>query len=153
MPKTKLQSVVFTLMMVFCMVFCMTVYTISIQMKGLSYQAISLAIREMWIEYIIVFCLIYFIITKLAVKLAGRIVQPGSMQPIFSIISVQCMTVSLIVPTITLIATFLHNGFTSNWFTLWIQQAFLCFPAALCLQVFYVGPLVRFIFRHLFPAK
>lgn len=32
MPKTKLESVVFTLIMVFCMVFCMTCYTIAMKM-------------------------------------------------------------------------------------------------------------------------
>lgn len=36
MPKTKLQSLVFTLMMVFCMVYLMTVYTISDKSGGLS---------------------------------------------------------------------------------------------------------------------
>lgn len=32
MPKTKLESVVFRLIMVFCMVFCMTCYTIAMKM-------------------------------------------------------------------------------------------------------------------------
>lgn len=58
----------------------------------------------------------------------------------------------LIMPTITLFATFVHNGL-SNWFCNWIQLAFLCFPVALCLQLFFVGPLVRLIFRTLFPAQ
>ena len=31
-------------------------------------------------------------------------------------------------------------------------MAFLCFPAAFCLQVFFVGPLVRKIFRTIFAA-
>lgn len=36
MPKTKFQSFIFTLMMVFCMVYCMTVYTVSLNSGGLS---------------------------------------------------------------------------------------------------------------------
>ena len=95
MPKTKFQSIVFTATMVFCMVFCMTVYTIAMKFGGLSYTVFGLAIREMWMEYVIVF----------------------------------------------------HNGFTADWFPLRIQLAFLCFPVALCLQVFFVGPLVRLVFR------
>lgn len=35
MPKTKLQSLVFTALMVFCMVYCMTVYNIAWQIKTL----------------------------------------------------------------------------------------------------------------------
>lgn len=36
MPKTKFQSLIFTLMMVFCMVYCMTVYAVSLNSGGLS---------------------------------------------------------------------------------------------------------------------
>lgn len=150
MPKTKFQSVVFTLLMVFCMVFCMTVYTIARKLGGLSYSVFALAIREMWTEYVVVFLLIFFVITGTAQKLAFRIVTPGKDKPIFIILSIQCFTVCLIVPAITLFATFFHNGFTENWFTQWIELAFYCFPVALCLQVFFVGPFVRLIFRHIF---
>ena len=150
MPKTKFQSFIFTLIMVFCMVYCMTLYTVSLKSGGLSYQVIAIAFKEMWLEYVIVFCLIFFFITKLAQKLAFRIIDPEKSQPIFVILSIQSMTVCIIVPVITLIATFIHNGVTSFWFTQWIQLAFLCFPIALCLQVFYVGPLVRLIFRTIF---
>ncbi len=153
MPKTKFQSVVFTLMMVFCMVYCMTCYTIAMKFGGLNYQVFALAIQEMWIEYVVVFCLIFFIISKLAMRLAHRIIDPAKNPPIFMILSIQCFTVCLIVPTITLFATFLHGGFTADWFPQWIQLAVLCFPMALCLQVFFVGPFVRFVFRHIFPQK
>ena len=55
MPKTKLQSLVFTLMMVFCMVYLMTVYTISDKSGGLSMPIFWTVLKEMWIEYVIVF--------------------------------------------------------------------------------------------------
>lgn len=106
MPKTKFQKIVFTAMMVFCMVYCMTVYTIALNFGGLSYQVFALAI--------------------------------------------QCFTVCLIVPGITLFATFYHQGFSADWFPQWVQLAAQCFPAALCLQVFFVGPFVRLVFRTIF---
>ena len=151
MPKTKFQSIVFTALMVFCMVFCMTSYTISRNMGGFSLTVLSLAIREMWVEYVVVYLLIFFVITKLAQKLAFRLFTPGKDKPIFVILSIQSFTVCMIVPVITLFATFLHNGFTADWFSTWISLAFACFPVALLLQIFYVGPLVGLIFRHLFP--
>jgi hypothetical protein len=153
MPKTKFQSFIFSLIMVFFMVYCMTAYSIALKMGGLTYNVFLLAIKEMWIEYAIVFVLIFFVISKLAQKLAFKIVTPGVDKPIFIILSIQCFTVCLIVPTITLIVTFIHNGFTAQWFTQWIELAFQCFPVALCLQVFFIGPLVRFIFRLIFKKQ
>jgi len=151
MPKTKFQSVVFTLMMVFCMVYLMTVYTVSIKMGGLSYSVFGIAIKEMWLEYVIVFVLIFFAITKIALKLTEHILPSKETLPsIASILATQSFTVCCIVPTITLIATFLHNGFTADWFIEWITSAVQCFPMALCLQVFFIGPLVRNIFRKIF---
>ena len=153
MPKTKFQSFIFSLMMVFCMVYVMTCYNIACNMGGLTYQVFGIAIREMWIEYVIVFVLIFFVITKTAQKLAFRLFTPGQDKPIFIILAIQCFTVCLIVPSITLIATFLHHGFTSEWFTQWITLAFRCFPAAFCLQVFFIGPFVRMLFRLIFSKQ
>lgn len=150
MPKTKFQSVIFTAMMVFVMVYIMTVYTISLKTGALSYQVFCMAIREMWLEYLVVFCLIFFVITNTAKKLAFRIIEPGSTPPVFMILAIQCFTVCQIVPVITLFATLVHNGITANWFCQWIQLAVTCFPMALCIQVFFAGPLARWAFRTIF---
>lgn len=153
MPKTKVQSVVFTAMMVFCMVFCMTCYTIALKFGNLSYQVFYLSIKEMWVEFAVVFLLIFFVITKVAQKLAFRIFTLEVDKPIFITLAMQCFTVCLIVPSITLFATFFHNGLTSDWFVEWVKLMFLCFPTALCLQLFLVGPFVRMIFRAIFRKQ
>lgn len=62
-------------------------------------------------------------------------------------------TVCQIVPVITLFATLVHGGLTANWFFQWIRLAVICFPMALCAQVFYIGPFVRLIFRTLFKKQ
>ncbi len=153
MPKTKFQSFIFTLIMVFCMVFCMTVYNIAVETGGLKYQIFLMAIKDMWLEYVIVFLLVFFFVSKAAQKLAFRIVDPKNDKPIFIILSIQSFTVMLVVPLITLIATFIHKGFTADWFVQWITTAAVCFPAAYCLQIFFVGPFVRFIFRKIFSQN
>ena len=153
MPRTKFQSVVFTLIMVFCMVFCMTVYTVALSAGGLEYYVFLEAIKDMWIEYVVVFILIFFIISPLAVKLGRKYVSPEKNSPLLMTVAIQCFTVMMIVPPITLFATFLHSGFTADWFTIWISTWAKCFPAALCIQVFYVGPLVRLIFRTIFKKQ
>ncbi len=153
MPTTKFQSFIFTLIMVFCMVFSMTTYTIALNMGDLTYQVFSLAIREMWVEYVVVFLLIFFVVSPSALKLARIHFTPGQDKPIFMMVSIQCATVCLIVPMITLFATFYHNGFEANWFCQWIRLAASCFPVALCLQVFFIGPFVRMVFRHIFHKQ
>ena len=150
MPQTKLQSIVFTAIMVFCMVFCMTAYNLALNAGGLTYGIFALAIKKMWIEYVIVFLLIFFVITKAAKKLMLRILTPGIDKPIFVVLAIQSFTVVCIVPIITLIATFIHNGITVNWFVQWITTMIICFPMAYFLQIFLVGPFVRLVFRVIF---
>ncbi len=149
MPKTRFESIIFTMLMVFCMVYCMTCYTIALGMGGLTLPVFGMALREMWVEYILVFCLIFFCVTNMAKKMALRIINPQKDSPIFLVVAIQSFTVCLIVPMITLFATFFHGG-VADWFTRWLQTAFLCFPVALCLQVFFVGPFVRWVFRCIF---
>lgn len=153
MPKTKFQSIIFTGLMVFVMVYCMTVYTISLKSGALNYYVFYLAVKEMWLEYLVVFCLIFFVITNIANKLAFRIIHAGSLPPIFTILAIQCFTVCQIVPVITLFATLVHNGITQNWFCQWLQLAVICFPMALCTQIFFAGPFVRFIFTKIFKTR
>lgn len=88
-----------------------------------------------------------------AKKLAFRIINPTASQPIFMILAIQCFTVCQIVPLITLFATLVHNGLTADWFCQWIQLAVTCFPMALCLQAFFIGPFVRLVFRNLFRKQ
>ena len=152
MPKTKVQSVVFALMMVFVMVFCMTVYTLALGSGGPSLAVFRLAIGEMWIEYAIVFALIFFCVTPLSLRLAGKHSGIRNADPLLGTVAVQTFTVAMIVPAITLVATFLHGG-SSDWLSRWIRTAAVCLPAAWFLQVFYAGPLVRFAFRALFRLK
>ena len=110
----RLHCIVFTALMVFCMVYCMTIYAIARKLGGLSGPVFLLAIREMWAEYLLVFLLIFFCITHLVQKLALRIIPPGALPPIFFTLAIQCFTVCLIVPCVTLFATFYHSGFTAG---------------------------------------
>ena len=69
MPKTKLESVVFSAMMVFCMVFSMTCYTGALRAGGVTYGLFAQSIREMWIEFAFVFLLAFFQCQPIHMKL------------------------------------------------------------------------------------
>lgn len=147
MPKTRKQSLFFTALMVFCMVYCMTTYTIAMKMGAMSHHVLLLALQEMWLEYIVVFCAIFFVISPNAQKLTFKTIDPSKAKPLSIILTIQCFTVCQIVPVITLFATLVHNGISINWFNQWIQLILMCFPFALFMQIFIIGPFVRFIFR------
>ena len=69
MPKTRKQSLFFTALVVFCMVYCMITYTIAIKMGAMSHHVLLLALQEIRLEYIVVFCAIFFVINPNAQKL------------------------------------------------------------------------------------
>ena len=135
MPKTKLENVIFTLMMAFVMVYAMICYNIALNVGGMSNQA---------------FILEFFVVERLSRKLAFRLVTPGVDKPVFVILAISCMIVCLMCPMMSLVATILFKNPGSQIVAVWLQTAAMNFPMALCWQVFFAGPLVRLVFRVLF---
>ena len=76
MPKTKLQEVVFTILMVFVMVYAMICYNITLNMGGMSNIVFLNAFHELVIMGPIAFILDFFLYGSLSKKLAFRIVSP-----------------------------------------------------------------------------
>ncbi len=146
MPKTKIENLIFTLIMAFGMVYCMTVYSIAIHSGDLQGFMFIAGFKEMFLEYIIVVFVVFFVTTKTATKLAFRFVSPGKDLPILVTLSVQTVMVCQMVPLMTLVAAILHPVADKSILTQWIQSAVWSFPFALCIQLFFIGPLVRMIF-------
>ena len=71
---------------------------------------------------------------------------------IFIILCIQTFTVCTMVPLMSLLGTIESSGFTSNLILTWIETICLNFIMAYPLQILIVGPLCRFIFRHLFAT-
>ena len=69
------------------------------------------------------------------------------------IIATSAFMVSFMAPIMSLFMTILHNGITNNLISIWLTTAFKNFPMALCSQIFFIGPLVRFIFRNIFRKQ
>lgn len=108
--------------------------------------------KNMWIEYIIIELLAYFVSSHLAKMCAFRVVQPGD-RPIFIIFAIQTFTVIWQVAFASVISVFHGHGFTANfipdYLTTYCKNFILAFP----LQLIFVGPLARFIFRMLFISR
>lgn len=154
MPKTKFQNFIFTLMTAILMAYCMIVYSIAINSKeGLINQTFLIALKEFPIEGIIVFILAYFVASPIAKKLAFRIVNPKEDNKMFIILSIQTFTVLTMVGLMSIYALFVQNLINDNIICNYIVLYCKNFIMAYSLQIFFVGPLVRNIFKIVFKDK
>jgi hypothetical protein len=153
MPKTKLQEIIFGIMMTVVMVYGMEVYNISLSKGALSNLTFMVPLGELVILSIIAITIEILIVCSLAKKLAFKLVNPEKDRSIVIILAISIMTVCCMCPTMSLIATILFKGFNNEIFSRWIQAIVLNFPMALCWQIFVAGPLVRFVFEKLFPEQ
>ena len=153
MPKTKLQEVVFTILMVFVMVYAMICYNIALNMGGMSNIVFLNAFHELVIMGPIAFILDFFLYGSLSKKLAFRIVTPGVDKPIMLILAISSITVCLMCPTMSFFATLLFKSAGKEFIAVWFQTTALNFPMAFFWQIFFAGPLVRAIFGMIFKEK
>ena len=73
MPKNKFQDAVFTVIMVIVIVYAMVCYNISTNMGGLSNEVFLMALKELPLMGVIAFILEFFLIGKLAQKIALKL--------------------------------------------------------------------------------
>ena len=150
MPKTKFQEVVFTIMMVFVMVYAMICYNIALNIGGMSNHVFLDAFHELVIMGPIAFILDFFLYGSLSKKLAFRIVNPAEDKPIMIILAISSITVCLMCPSMSLAATLLFKNAGTEFIAVWLQTTALNFPMAFFWQIFFAGPLVRKIFGAIF---
>ena len=153
MPKTKVQEIIFAVLMCIFMVLAMELYNIALHAGGMSNACWLPALLEMRFMLPICFVMSFFFMDPLAQKLAFSQVTPGVDNPILVILVRSGITVALMCPTMSLWATILFTGFTPEFFSVWLQTMAFNFPMALCWQIFFCGPLVRKLFRTLFRAQ
>ena len=150
MPKTKFQEVVFTIMMVFVMGYAMICYNISLNIGGMANHVFLDAFHELVIMGPVAFILDFFLYGSLSKKLAFRIVNPAEDKPIMIILAISSITVCLMCPSMSLVATLLFKNPGKEVIAIWLQTTALNFPMAFFWQIFFAGPLVRKIFGAIF---
>ena len=149
MPKNKFQDVVFTFLMASVMVYGMVVYNLTLNTGTVTEAVFVSAFRELPVMIPAAFVLEFFIVGKIAKKLAFKVIRPDD-RPQFITYAVSICICCIMGPVMSLIAVLL---FKTPDFGTWLKTWALNFPMAICYQMFYCGPLVRFIFRMLFRNK
>lgn len=153
MPKNKFQEVIFTIIMVFFMVYAMICYNISLNIGGMSNEVLLSAFHELVIMGPIAFILDFFIVSKLAFACASRMVDFRSCHPFSMILAISVASVAFMCPMMSFFATLFFKHAGNQFIAVWLQTTFMNFPVAFFWQLIYAGPIVRFIFRHIFPEK
>jgi len=154
MPQTKFQDFIYTVIMVPVMAYAMVCYNITLDRGALSNFVFRAALSELPLMCLIAFVLEFFLIGRVAQKLAFRLVRPERDAPVLITTTISGVIVCLMCPIMSLVASLLFNF--SSWgeaFARWVQIWFCNFPMALLYQLFFAGPLVRFIFRLLFKNQ
>lgn len=151
MPKTKFQDFIFSLMMGFTMTYAMELYNLSLNNGGLENRIFIDVFQDVFLMMIIVIMVEKLIAGKMAKKLAFHIINPDTDKPIFVTLTIQCCTVCFMSPIMSLIATLIFKHPGQQIIAVWLQTLAFNFPLAFFWQIFYAGPLVRFLFCRIFP--
>ena len=154
MPETKFQDFIYTLIMAFLMVYVMICYNISIHTGGLNNFVFIEVFKELPFMWIVAIILEFFLIGKIAHKLTFKVLDPKKVPNIIICYGISIVIVSFMCPIMSLVATiFINKPSLDIFISSWIQSMVLSFPMALCFQLFYAGPFVRFIFKLIFKNK
>lgn len=152
MPKTKFQSVVFTAITAWIMVYIMTLYNTVLAMGSFTNATFLIALKEMWVEFIIIFLCAFFLSSHVAKYFAFRVVQPGD-RPIVIIFAIQVFTVVSQVALASILGVYHGYGFTNQFIPHYLVTYCKNFMMALPVQLFIAGPIVRWIFRSIFKRR
>ena len=149
MPKTKLESVVFTAITAWIMVYIMTLYNTALAMGNFTNVTFLIALKGMWVEFVIIFLCAYFISGHVAKYFAFRVVKPED-RPIVIILMIQTFTVVSQVSLASILGVYHGYGFSSQFIPNYLVTYCKNFIMALPVQLFIAGPIARGIFRQIF---
>ena len=153
MPKTKFQTVIFTLLMSFVMVYALICYNIALNTGKMENSVFLAAFHEMLIMWPVAFFLELFVVDKLAHKLALKFTDPQKENPKWFVLTLSSMIVCLMCPAMSLIATLLFKKPGIEVVSVLLQTFVLNFPMAFFSQIFFIDPFVRTVFGLIFKNK
>ena len=108
MPKTKFQSVVYTIIMATIMVYGMIVYNVALSTGGVRNETFIMALHEMPIMVPVAFVLEFFVVEKLAFTF----VRPTD-RPIVITCAISLMIICIMCPVMSLGPTSMKSALTS----------------------------------------
>ncbi len=150
MPQNKREDLIFTVLNVVFMCTCMLIFNMFLSM-GVSWDAVKQAWLLEPLTLVVVVCLEYFVGCPFVKMLMKKIGRPW-MKPWMFTVLFQLFTVSLMVILESFYGALLTVGFSSEIWTTWIHHIPINWCVALPLMTLVCNPLMRLLFRWLFPV-
>lgn len=120
MPKNKFQEVIFTIIMVFFMVYAMICYNTALNIGEMKNEVFLSAFKELSFMGPIAFILDFFIIGHIAKKLAFKIVNPAKDNPFFLVLAISAISVIFMCPLMSLAATLIFKNAGVEIISVWL---------------------------------
>ena len=160
MPKTKLQGVIFGLIMSVTMAYGMEVYNVALKSGGLSAMTNRVfwdALLEAAYMWLFVFLFSTLWGNRLGHTLAARVTRTED-SPFFHTLMISGCTVLIMCPTMSAVAAILFSvllggGSWSQLPAYWVVAVLKNFPMPLRWNLFAAGPVTRLLFRRLFQKQ
>lgn len=154
MPQNKRESLIYTVMMCFFMVFWMGTYNVILQYGTFNLEVLIASWIGFPIAYVFAMICDWFIVSKLAKGVAFKFLVKPQDSMIKKIICISCCMAIPMVIIMSLYGAVEGAFHTGNWSTIfmgWIINIPRNFIMAIPLQLLIAGPIVRKVFRSLFP--
>ncbi|MBQ8013935.1 MAG: DUF2798 domain-containing protein [Treponema sp.] len=152
MPKSLFQEIIFTIIMVFFMVYALICYNMTLAIGDFTNAVMLGAFKELVIMGPIAILLDMLVAGPLAKRFTFKIFNPAETKPIFIILSISIFSVIFMCPLMSLAATILFKGglLQGEIISIWIKTTIMNFPMAFFWQLCFAGPVVRRIFALIF---
>lgn len=167
MPKTKMQKIIFGILMSVTMAYGMEVFNVAHKLgyntmsggfSNMTNQVFLEALREGSFMWILVFLFSNLWGNRMGHGLAAKLVDPRKDTPFFCTLVISGCTVLIMCPTMSAAAAILFHIIlggvpVSQIPAVWVGTVLKNFPMALLWNLFAAGPLTRFLFRRLFAEQ
>jgi hypothetical protein len=154
MPQNKRESLIYTVMMCFLMVFWMSMYNVTLHMGHFGLDVIRKGWLGFPIAYLYAMLFDWFLVSKLAKGFAFKyLVKPDS-STTRKVIAVSCC---MVVPMVVVMSLYgaleacVNSGAWSSLVLIWLTNLPKNLIMALPFQLLIAGPVIRKVFRKLFP--
>ncbi len=152
MPKTKGEKLFFSIVMSMVMVYGMELYNLALEAGGLQNRLFGEVFADLPLMCLFVLVLEAFVAGPFERKMTHRLLPPDE-RPILITLCMAALTVSLMCPMMSAVATLMFKHPSVQFPAIWLQTVALNFPMAFFWQMFFAGPSVRVLFRLCFPHK
>ena len=152
MPKTKMEELLFTIMMCTAMFAMMISYNQVMAAGTVKALTFGSWVREAMIMGPAILALEFCVIAPAAHKIAFWVIRNYTHDRIPVPVVISIATVCCVCPVASAVATLLVRRVTVNFLSVWLAALSMNFPIALAWQLMVAGPLVRSCFRKLSAA-